>query len=384
MPHPSSRVKRSVEDESTQTPGSARWGFAHLRFSPCLPQGQGLCTLMTERLADALHVRDGTDIGLVLMYRYDVNDFSDDRLPNGNDAFEDSHTNRRKELGLSLKKKGRLRRDRRLRIPGQDLARHERPLLLEGILRRRTTAHSASGTRRRRYRSKATRRPRRIRSSSSRCLRRRSTKAAAPASTGCSSVRNTSSTSATTGARTCSATTTARHIGGRVAWTPRKGRGRRDPPRRRPRRARIATRRPTVSACATPERHDFDAARGGLDAGAAGQQRLAVGRRSCRSRRARRTVDRRAVVGAGRSDPRRRLAQRRESGLLRERLLRIRQLGRSPAKAGRTATETSATSSRRAPGARGSCCCATASSISTTDPCRAARSTTGRSARTGI
>jgi phosphate-selective porin OprO/OprP len=49
---------------------------------------------------------DGTDIGLVLMYRYDVNNFSDDRLPNGNDAFEDSSTNRRKELGLSLKKKG--------------------------------------------------------------------------------------------------------------------------------------------------------------------------------------------------------------------------------------------------------------------------------------
>ena len=49
---------------------------------------------------------DGTDIGLMLVYRYDVNDFSDDRLPDGNDAFEDSSTNRRKELGLSLKKKG--------------------------------------------------------------------------------------------------------------------------------------------------------------------------------------------------------------------------------------------------------------------------------------
>jgi len=49
---------------------------------------------------------DGTDIGLVLTYRYDVNDFSDDRLPNGSHAFEDSATNRRKELGLTLKKKG--------------------------------------------------------------------------------------------------------------------------------------------------------------------------------------------------------------------------------------------------------------------------------------
>ncbi len=49
---------------------------------------------------------DGTDLGLVLVYRYDVNDFSDDRKPDGSDAFEDSATNRRKELGLSLKKKG--------------------------------------------------------------------------------------------------------------------------------------------------------------------------------------------------------------------------------------------------------------------------------------
>ena len=41
-----------------------------------------------------------------MVYRYDLNDFSDDALPNGNDAFEDSHTNRRKELGLTLRKKG--------------------------------------------------------------------------------------------------------------------------------------------------------------------------------------------------------------------------------------------------------------------------------------
>jgi phosphate-selective porin OprO/OprP len=49
---------------------------------------------------------DGTDLGLVLVYRYDVNDFSDDRKPDGSHAFEDSATNRRKELGLSLRKKG--------------------------------------------------------------------------------------------------------------------------------------------------------------------------------------------------------------------------------------------------------------------------------------
>ena len=49
---------------------------------------------------------DGTEIGLTGTYRYDVNDFSNDTLANGQKAFEDSHTNRRKELGLTLKKKG--------------------------------------------------------------------------------------------------------------------------------------------------------------------------------------------------------------------------------------------------------------------------------------
>ena len=48
---------------------------------------------------------DGTDLGLTMVYRYDVNDFSDDRKPDGSRAFEDSSTNRRKELGLTLKKK---------------------------------------------------------------------------------------------------------------------------------------------------------------------------------------------------------------------------------------------------------------------------------------
>ncbi|HJT98920.1 MAG TPA: porin [Rhodanobacteraceae bacterium] len=49
---------------------------------------------------------DGTDLGIIMVYRYDVNDFSDDRLPNGSDQFDDSGTNRRKELGLSLRRKG--------------------------------------------------------------------------------------------------------------------------------------------------------------------------------------------------------------------------------------------------------------------------------------
>ena len=49
---------------------------------------------------------DGTDLGIVLVYRYDVNNFGDDELPNGTNQFEDSATNRRKELGLQLRKKG--------------------------------------------------------------------------------------------------------------------------------------------------------------------------------------------------------------------------------------------------------------------------------------
>ncbi|WP_233839877.1 porin [Dyella sp. 2HG41-7] len=44
---------------------------------------------------------DGTDIGLVLRYQYDVNDFSHD-----NNAFTDAHTNRRKYLGFYVKKPG--------------------------------------------------------------------------------------------------------------------------------------------------------------------------------------------------------------------------------------------------------------------------------------
>lgn len=49
---------------------------------------------------------DGTDLALTGVYRYDLNDFGNDALPDGRSRFEDSHTNRRKELGLTLKKKG--------------------------------------------------------------------------------------------------------------------------------------------------------------------------------------------------------------------------------------------------------------------------------------
>ncbi|MFC3651794.1 OprO/OprP family phosphate-selective porin [Dyella humi] len=44
---------------------------------------------------------DGTDIGLVLRYQYDVNDFS-----HNDGKFTDAHTNRRKYLGFYVKKPG--------------------------------------------------------------------------------------------------------------------------------------------------------------------------------------------------------------------------------------------------------------------------------------
>lgn len=44
---------------------------------------------------------DGTDIGLVMRYQYDVNDFSHD-----DGKFTDAHTNRRKYLGFYVKKPG--------------------------------------------------------------------------------------------------------------------------------------------------------------------------------------------------------------------------------------------------------------------------------------
>lgn len=44
---------------------------------------------------------DGTDLGLVLRYQYDVNNFSND-----DDKFVNSHTNRRKYLGFYVKKPG--------------------------------------------------------------------------------------------------------------------------------------------------------------------------------------------------------------------------------------------------------------------------------------
>jgi phosphate-selective porin OprO/OprP len=49
---------------------------------------------------------DGTDVALTGAYRFDVNRFNNDTLPNGSDAFDDAATNRRKEVGLTLKKKG--------------------------------------------------------------------------------------------------------------------------------------------------------------------------------------------------------------------------------------------------------------------------------------
>ena len=49
---------------------------------------------------------DGTDVGLTGIYRWDVNDFANDTLPNGKAAFADAPTNRRKGFGFAVNKPG--------------------------------------------------------------------------------------------------------------------------------------------------------------------------------------------------------------------------------------------------------------------------------------
>ncbi len=49
---------------------------------------------------------DGTDLGLTAAYRYDSNAFSADAPPGGAHRFEDAATSRRKELGITHRKKG--------------------------------------------------------------------------------------------------------------------------------------------------------------------------------------------------------------------------------------------------------------------------------------
>jgi phosphate-selective porin OprO and OprP len=108
------------------------WIFARPDFSHTFQKGKTMISSPPSRLTNALLIllasfactpgaaraydiddwpthytfSDGTDVGLVGAYRYDINDFSNDTLANGTHRFEDSSTNRRKELGLTLKKKG--------------------------------------------------------------------------------------------------------------------------------------------------------------------------------------------------------------------------------------------------------------------------------------
>lgn len=68
-------------------------------FTPAMLQAQTYDAL--NNWPTHVQFSDGTDVGLVLRYQYDVNDFSHD-----DDKFTDSHTNRRKYLGFYVKKPG--------------------------------------------------------------------------------------------------------------------------------------------------------------------------------------------------------------------------------------------------------------------------------------
>ena len=105
------RIRRLRDEQASRTrhtaPGSARWGSRTARgFRRVRRDGGSAHAYDWNDWPTHYTFSDGTDLGLTMVYRYDANDFSNDRLPNGSDVFEDSSTNRRKELGLTLRKKG--------------------------------------------------------------------------------------------------------------------------------------------------------------------------------------------------------------------------------------------------------------------------------------
>jgi len=49
---------------------------------------------------------NGVDAGIKGLFQYDLNRFTDDRLPDGTDRFDDAHTLRRQEVNIYIAKKG--------------------------------------------------------------------------------------------------------------------------------------------------------------------------------------------------------------------------------------------------------------------------------------
>ena len=370
-----------VYDANTQ-----RWersmGIRNLRVA-CSPAVAGPhAAYDLGGLADALHVQrwhrpwphDGVSLRRQRFQRRS-------QLPNGNDAFEDSSTNRRKELGVTLRRRASTTRS----STTNTRARPGSIRTCASIRRRssaRTTARSASAIRRRRSRSKAT-------PHEGRFVPR--ARAAVAGDLRKPPHRHRLAVRAAAIRRQCrlllgpgSARRQRRHHISEVASHGRLARPRgRDSSRHRrvARRSRRDDRWPRRASRA--ERHDLDAARSGTDTGAACQQRRACpgaimpiapaskdsgspARGRCRAKGSARMS--RAPA---------------ESGFLRVRLLCIRQLGdhrRKPAILGRQCRQHQAGGDV---GRVGIAAPLQRDRSQRRSRCRAARSTTGRSARTG-
>ena len=90
-------------------PPRRRPGLLQLAISLAVSTGSFVAPAFAYDLDDwPVHYTfgDGTDLSLNGVYRYDLNEFSDDVLPNRSSRFADAATNRRKELGATLKKPG--------------------------------------------------------------------------------------------------------------------------------------------------------------------------------------------------------------------------------------------------------------------------------------
>ncbi|MGN2253737.1 OprO/OprP family phosphate-selective porin [Frateuria sp. GZRe12] len=60
----------------------------------------------SDQWPTSVELGNGVNVGLKGLLQYDVNQFTDDRLPDGTDRFDDAHTWRRQEFNLYVEKKG--------------------------------------------------------------------------------------------------------------------------------------------------------------------------------------------------------------------------------------------------------------------------------------
>src|SRR5690349_24158139 len=81
-----------------------------LRILAVVALGCGLAQPALAGDADAwptsVELGSGVNAGLKGLLQYDLNQFTDDRMPDGSDRFDDAHTWRRQEFNLYVEKKG--------------------------------------------------------------------------------------------------------------------------------------------------------------------------------------------------------------------------------------------------------------------------------------